>query len=83
MRAGFIHGESHKIERIKKTGGRAAFGRPQIVMTDVPERKDSADSGAAAKEDPILEVGSVVTHSAKGVIHCLTIIGQIYIIDNR
>lgn len=43
-------------------------------MTDVPETKDS---GATTREDPILEIGSVVTHSAQGVIHCLTIVGQI------
>ena len=44
-------------------------------MTDVPEINNSGAN--TTKEDPILEIGSVVTHSAKGVIHCLTIIGQI------
>ena len=56
------------------------MGRPQPVMSEVPEIKDS---GATTKEDPILEIGSVVTHSAKGVIHCLTIIGQMIIIDRE
>ena len=62
---------------MKRQGEGTASGRPKSAMTDVPELTDNSDSGAATKEDPILEIGSVVTHSAKGVIHCLTIVGQI------
>lgn|GEM_PF-5248921 len=46
------------------------------------ENENQADATEQRRED-ILEMGSVTTRNSKSAIHCLTVVGQVVIIDSE
>ena len=55
-------------------------------MDKEKEQTEQNGEGRAAEQEQrredIIELGSITARSAKGVIHCLTIVGQIVIEDS-